>query len=75
MKYTESEYNGHELPILINYKVIRHNLIYWKTILPMIIPIHITHSRTYPSVPVVWGSEFSQRLLLGVSEKATNPGI
>ena len=38
------------LPILINYKVIRHTLIYWAIILCMIIYLHLTYSPTYSSV-------------------------
>ena len=51
LKWTnELEYNGHMIPILINYKVIHHTLTYRKLILPMIIPIHITYTSTYSSV-------------------------
>ena len=51
LKWTSAfEYNGHKLPILITLKVIRHTLTYWKITLPMIIPIHITYSLTYPSI-------------------------
>ena len=42
--------DGHMLRILSNYKVIRHTLTNWNEILPMITPIHITYSPTYPSV-------------------------
>ena len=41
--------DGHLLPILINYKV-AHTLTFRKIILPMIIPMNITYSPTYPSV-------------------------
>ena len=51
LTYTnELGYDGHMLPILINYKVIRHTLTYWEIILSMIIPKHIAHSPTYLTV-------------------------
>ena len=43
----ELGYNGHMLPILINFKVIHHTLGYREIILSMIILIHITYSPTY----------------------------
>ena len=51
VKYAkEFGYTGQMLPILIYYMIIHHTLTYWRIILSMINPIHITYSHTYPSV-------------------------
>ena len=43
----ELGYDGHMLPILINYKVSHHTLTYCEIITSVIIPIHITYSPTW----------------------------
>ena len=79
MKYaTEFGYAGQILPILINYMVIHRTLTYWGIILPIINPMHITYSPTYPSVETddmhgyrqfqwqyCWGSYYSAHQAVG----------
>ena len=46
MRHVPQGYNGHRLPILINYKVIHHTLTYREIILSMIISKHTAYSPT-----------------------------